>query len=90
MNVHRMVSLMRSATVEQMPLVKFVRKPCAQCGARTAGQAETMCKQTLGIDDEYHCAGEFDKAGWSVRPTPESIKAIDDWCDREAVRQGWK
>jgi hypothetical protein len=71
---------------DPMPPLKMKRSPCIQCGARTERQAETMCKQTLGHDDEYHCAGEFDGQGWSVRPTPESIQRLDDWCSREAQR----
>lgn len=71
------------------PPLKFKRTPCPQCGARTEKQAETMCKQTLGYDDEYHCAGEFDANGWSIQPTAESLKANDEWYARETKRQGW-
>ena len=75
---------------DPQPPLQFKRKPCSQCGARTEKQAETMCTQSLGYDDEYHCAGEFDKAGWSVQPTPESIKRLDDWYRRDAERRGWR
>lgn len=73
----------------KMPSVVMMLAPCAQCGARTERQAETMCKATQGIDGDYHCAGEFDARGRSVTPTPESIRAIDEWCQREAERNGW-
>ena len=65
------------------------RAPCSQCGARTEKQAEGKCSATQGIDGDYHCAGEF-IGGWSVQETAESLAALDAWCDREAVRNGWK
>ena len=75
--------------IDPMPPLKYKRRACSQCGAKTQRQAEKVCKQTQGIDGDYHCAGEFDSTGWSVQPTDDSIKAMDNWCDREAKRQGW-
>ena len=72
-----------------MPAAKYKLGPCSQCGARTERQAETRCRATQGIDGDYHCAGEFDANGRSIVVTPESIKAIDAWCDAYAKRKGW-
>lgn len=71
------------------PALVYVRAKCPKCGARTLKQAETMCRPTLGIDDEYTCpAGENeDAAGFLRQPTTASIKAQDDWHGREAARQ---
>lgn len=70
---------------DPQPALVFKRKPCSQCGARTEKQAETMCTQSLGYDDEYHCAGEFDKSGWSVEATPESLKKNAEWWGRRLL-----
>lgn len=73
---------------EPMPAMTYKRGPCIKCGARTEKQAETKCRPTQDMTGEWSCPGEFDDKGWSKVPSPESIKAIDDWCDREAERQG--
>jgi hypothetical protein len=71
-----------------VPPLKYKRKPCSQCGARTEKQAETVCKQQQDVTGEYSCAGEFDRFGWSIQPTPESIKTMDDWCVAEMRKSG--
>lgn len=73
--------------MDRQPELKFKRSPCPQCGARTEKQAETMCKQTLGYDDEYHCSGEFDAKGWSMTPTTESLAALEAWYGEQLKQQ---
>jgi hypothetical protein len=72
-----------------MPSEKYKRGPCPTCGAVTEIEAEDKCQQTCDQSGEYYCAGQFDKQGFSLVATPESVKAIDDWCSAEAKRQGW-
>lgn len=71
---------------EKPPALKFKEAPCILCGARTERQAETRCKPSLGIDDEYTCPGEFNARGYSHVPTPESMKWLDDWYAAENRR----
>lgn len=77
------------STTDPMPALAYALGPCLKCGARTEVEAETRCLQTQDQTGEWSCPGEFDEHGDSIVPSAESIKMIDDWCDREATRQGW-
>lgn len=60
------------------PDLVFVPTPCPGCGATTELEAETMCKPMSDETGERFCNGEF-KDGISVQPTPESLKALDNF-----------
>ena len=64
------------------PEVKMAPAPCACCGALNEKEAETMCKPRQDQAGEWSCDGMFE-AGISVRMTPESLQALNDWCDRQ-------
>lgn len=68
----------RQLSKRQPPALVYVPTPCPQCGAVTEKDAETMCKQTCDETGEYSCEGEF-QDGISVQPTPESLKAWDNF-----------
>lgn len=67
--------------MSKMPAPIYQRAPCPQCGATTEDEANSMCKQSQDVTGEWTCAGEFDRSGHSVVPTPESLAAIDTWID---------
>lgn len=72
----------------EMPGLKYVRRPCPQCGARTSLQAETKCTATQGMDGDYHCAGndcKEDAHGWMLFPTDASLAALDGWYHQQGL-----
>ncbi len=62
----------------QPPALVFVPTPCPGCGATTELEAETMCNPQSDQTGERSCNGEF-QDGVSVQPTPESLKAWDNF-----------
>lgn len=71
--------------MSKMPAPIYQLGPCPQCGATTESEATGMCTQSQDVTGEWTCAGEFDRHGRSVVPTPESLAAIDKWIDRQMV-----
>lgn len=70
---------------EPMPALIQERATCPLCGAATLEEAGTRCQQGSDETGEYYCKGGMDEdaEGFLTRPTAASIKALDDWCDRE-------
>lgn len=70
-----------------MPELKYVRRPCRQCGARTSKQAETRCTATQGMDGDYECPGTDCKEdrGWLLFPSDASIAALDEWYHQQGL-----
>jgi hypothetical protein len=62
-----------------MPLEEWVPAPCPRCGAKTETEASKKCRPSSDETGEVSCVGEFDAAGISIQPTPESLAAIDAW-----------
>lgn len=69
--------------LDPCPEVKMGIGPCPDCGATTEKDAETMCKPRVAPDGEWFCAGVFDARGNSMVETPESLRALDEWCERQ-------
>ena len=70
------------------PELKYARRACPQCGARTSRQAETVCKATQGMDGDYHCAGndaKEDAHGWLLFHTEASLNALDAWYQQQGL-----
>jgi hypothetical protein len=72
-----------SESVERAPAVEFKRAACSKCGAKTETEAGRLCRPVQDISGEYECPGEFDPSGYCVVPTKESLKALDQWCQRQ-------
>lgn len=68
--------------IEPRPEIVFERAPCPKCGALDEDQAGRLCQPSCDETGEYSCIGEFDEMGCSVQPTEASLKALDDWIDR--------
>lgn len=66
------------------PKIEMAPAPCSCCGARDEAEAETMCRPSSDQDGEFFCDGMFE-GGISVRETPESLRALNEWCDRHAA-----
>lgn len=62
----------------------FVPAPCPSCGAVDMDDANEKCRPSSDQTGERYCNGEFNDAGFSVQPTPESIADLDRWCDEQA------
>lgn len=71
-----------------MPSIVWVPAPCPTCGAQTEDEAGNKCRPSSDETGERYCEGEFDESGASVQPSPESLKAIDDWCDARERADG--
>lgn len=71
------------------PALSYQPAPCPRCGARNMEEADQLCRPVEDETGERDCATEFNDGGVSVQPTPESLKAFDDWLDAEAAREGW-
>lgn len=56
-------------------------------GALTELEAEEKCKPSSDQTGEVSCAGQFEH-GFSIVVTAASLKALDDWCEREMKRLG--
>lgn len=67
--------------------VPLRREACRTCGARGYHDATGKCRQSQGIDGDYHCPGDapreedIDSAGYFRYPTKRGQKIIDDWID---------
>lgn len=70
-----------------MPTPEYECAPCPKCGAATALDAVDLCQQTRGIDDEFHCPGEFSDNGDAIRPTAAYLAALDAWCSEQVGEQ---
>lgn len=69
--------------MSSMPEVSYQNGPCPGCGARDMDEADRMCRPQSDQTGERYCSGRFNEHGMSEIPTPESLKAIDDWCGEQ-------
>ena len=70
--------------MDKPPTLEYKRAPCPQCGARTYRQAETRCRPTRDMTDEYTCPGDDGHEwpdGYLRQPTKESIRRLNDWTE---------
>jgi hypothetical protein len=66
---------------EPMPELKYHREPCHFCGAVNELEAETKCRPTSDETGERYCGADFDKEGFAVAPTQDSLAAQNAWID---------
>lgn len=57
------------------PKLVLVRQPCPWCGAKTAKEAERICRPPVSCP----ASDMTDARGYIVAPTPESFEAWRKW-----------
>lgn len=68
-----------TARCPPMPPLKYERGPCHACGAVTEKDAETKCRPSSDETGERWCGADFDKDGFAVGPTTESLQEQETW-----------